>query len=76
MLQPDLTLLAECGVQPHWVEIAFDCYLCQMSESCRDEPNVLCRRLKVEAQLSSRLPRALTAITMLVTGTLERRVGS
>ena len=29
----------------------------------------------MEAQFSSRLPRAATAITMLVTGTLERKVG-
>jgi hypothetical protein len=35
---------------------------------------MLWRRLKVEAQFSSRLPRAPTAITMLVTGTLERKV--
>lgn len=36
--------------------------------------HVLCRRLKVEAQFDSRLPRAPTAVTMLVTGTAERKV--
>lgn len=37
---------------------------------------MLYRRLKVEAEFRSQLPRAATAVTMFVAGTMDRKVGT